>query len=314
MKNTLYAVLLALLCSGPAICQLAQLHPELCGTPNGVIALPQGISVTGGPEIELFIRLGAPALKIQGPYEIDEVCPLSDGRLVVFGNMSNGSSFSIVDPTKPSLVDTVWAYGPVLSPDEKWIVFRKFYPRTTDLPASDEYLRYDLSKSPMQNRSPGDTIDDQFDVGTAIYPLGWNNELVDNIGAPESQQHWHQSNFFWAADSRAVLFADRLMEERNIVLVTIDEKGATAASVFPIPGGMECADPSAAAKGKEAQPTRLRRIEFGPQEGPDRMISIDFEADGCAPKTLQLHSDSFQPAKTEPRVVERPTRKAVIDK
>lgn len=313
MKTTPLIVLLALSCSHPALCQLAQLHPELCGTPNAVVALPPAISAmrATGYDLNIFLRSGAPGIPIPGPLDVEEVCPLPDGRLVVFGNMMTGKSFSIVDPAKPSTIDTVWGYDPLLSPDQKWIVFRKFFPRQTDEPASDEYLRYDLSRTPAQNRSPGVGLDWTEEVGTAIYPLGWKNELADNIGAPEDQQHHHLSTFFWAPDSRALVFADVNQGKRSVVLITIDEKGATTASVSPFPDSMECDDPAAAAKGKKAQPTGLRHVEFAPQQGPDRLMFVDFEADGCAPKTQQLHTDSFQPAKTEPRVLEPPTRKTI---
>jgi hypothetical protein len=119
----------------------------LCGTPNGAISLPPQMSAIAGigGEVQLFFNNGAQSIQILGPDEVEEVCPLSDGRLVVFGSAarSGGRIFSIVDPTKPSLLDKVLGYDARLSPDQKWIVFRKFHVFNADLPFSDAYaLRF----------------------------------------------------------------------------------------------------------------------------------------------------------------------------
>src|ERR1035438_7516134 len=108
MRTAPIVSLLALLCSGPALCQLPQLHPELCGTPNGAISLPSEISATKGAglEVDVSLRRGAPSVRVPDVYEVEEVCPLRDGRFVVFGNMMSGMSFSIVEPANPLPVDT----------------------------------------------------------------------------------------------------------------------------------------------------------------------------------------------------------------
>jgi hypothetical protein len=225
--------------------------------------------------------------------------------------MMNGMSFSVVDPAAPSVLDTVLAYDPVLSPDGRWIVFRKFYPRQTELPASDEYLLYDLSVSSARNRRSSRDRDDDIDVGTSIYPVGWKNEFGDNVGAPEAQQHWHESAFFWSPDSRSILFADRNQGKDVLVLISIDRNGTATASVSPFPGGLDCDDPRASAKGRTAKPTGLRQVVFGPQTGGDRLLFVDFEGEVCLPKTQQIHSDEFKPAQLEIRPPNAPGRKSV---
>jgi hypothetical protein len=171
--------------------------------------------------------------------------------------------------------------------------------------------RYDLSRSPAQNRSPGDRDPDD-DVGTAIYPPGWKNEMGDVYDAPEDQMHFSLSPFFWAPDSRAVVFADANQKQNFVVFIAFDESGGATASVYPFPASLECDDPTAAANGQKAQPNGLRSVEILPRQGADRSMFIGFEADGCIPKPVQLHSDSFKPARTEARVVLPPTHKAKV--
>ena len=323
MKTRLTILLLAG-CSVPGFSQngfheVSQRTPELCGKTGGTVPLPNGFSATfgnsGGPTIS--VRNGAPAIPLKYPlYQIEEVCPLSGGRLVVFGEVvGNGSSFHIVDTASTSLLDTVLTLYPSTSPDQRWIVYNKFVPRSTELPPSSEYLLYYLSKSPVQNRAPGVSLDDTVDVGAPIYPSGWKNESGDNIGAPTNQRHSHlpggEAGFFWAPDSKAIVFADSHLGKSYIVLITLDEKDATTASVYPFADTMDCADTSATARGMQAEQTRLGHVEFGPQQGADRILFVDFQARGCNPKAIQLHRDSFQPSKSEARVLETPARKAL---
>jgi hypothetical protein len=244
------------------------------------------------------------------PYEITEVCALADGRLVIFGDAGYGANLSLVDEAHSQYLDTFLAHYALMSPDRRWIVYEKFYPRSTELPSSSEYLLYDLAKSPADNRAPGAGLAENTDMGAAIYPVGWKNESGDNIGAPENQQHGFIAPFFWASDSNAILFADGFMGKRNFVLVTIDEDAHTTASVYPFPEAAECGDGS----GRTLQPSGIRHVEFGPPEGSDRVMSIDVAGNGCTPKTLQIRADDFKPAKREGRVIPKPTRKTIKDR
>ncbi len=173
---------------------------------------------------------------------------------------------------------------------------------------SAEYLLYDLSRSPSQNRSARVGLEESVDVGTAIYPVGWMNESGDNIGAPEIQRHGLLSRFFWAQDSGAIVFADILTQSKpDIVLVTVDRKATATASVSPFPDTVLCENPDRTT----VQPTSLRKVGFGPEQGKDRIVLVDFEASGCVPKTLQITQDRFRPAAVEPRIFQNPTRRAI---
>jgi len=138
-----------------------------------------------------------------------------------------------------------------MSPDQRWIVYRKAYPsQGTELPVSQEYLLYDLSKSPAQNRAPGVALDDNGDVGAPIYPLGQKNLPGDNIGVPDHQLHSMVSDFYWSPDSKALVFADLLLDKVSLVLVPFSGSVADGALVSPperslgvcrrLSGGQQC--------------------------------------------------------------------------
>jgi hypothetical protein len=272
-----------------------------------VVSLPREFSVAfdqdGGANITM--KTGSPSVRIKDYfYAIDGVCPLGADRAVVFGDVGgSGTSVGVVDDTNPLHTDAALAFYPVMSPDQRWIAYEKFFPRQTELPSSDEYLLYDLSKTPEQNRQPGVGLDDNLDVGTAIYPPGWANQPGDNIGAPDNQRHGHVSDFYWSPESTTLAFADLLQGKVSLVLVDVGDSGTTRASVYPVNG----IDPtSQCGLGGGV----VSRIEFGPVQGADRLVFVDFHT-GCTPQRLELHRDAFQSAKIENRVTEKPTRKAI---
>jgi hypothetical protein len=281
MNRTPLVVFLAMSFSRLANGQLPQSHPDFCGMPGALVPVPPNVSAVSYPEkgySDLFIR-SDPAIRLDMDGEIDQACELPLHRIIVFGNSgAYGTKISIVDIEKPALIDTFLVYDPILSPDRRWIVYRKFFPRQTDLLSSDEYLLYDLSKNPAQNRPTEPFSLDRLDtdVGTPIYPPGWKNEPSENIGVPDGQRHGHKSSFFWSPDSRAIVFTDIFQEgEPDVVLIAINEKGATAAFVHPY-NAMECKGEDASAMGQQAQPA----VAFGPQQETDLLIFVKFQSPG----------------------------------
>lgn len=90
----------------------------------------------------------------------------------MFGDYG-GTDVFIVDKAKASILDSFLSFDPVMSPDQRWIVYQKTFP-LHGVEATEEYLIYDLTKSPAQNRPDGDTTNHE-DVGTTIYPPGMKN-------------------------------------------------------------------------------------------------------------------------------------------
>ena len=200
-----------------------------------------------------------------------------------------------------------------MSPNQRWLVYRKFYPRHTDLPVSEEYLLYDLTKSPTQNRLPDVPLTDHDNVGIAIFPLGQKNLNGDHIGVPDSQKHSFKTNaFLWAPDSRAIVFADILQGKLSIVLVTLDENGNTKGLVRPVSLSEVC--------GPTAQNGDLPLLDDAASavesdQGGDRLIHLVFitgMVPDCDPKKLDLRLGDFQQAATEVPVLRKPTHKAIV--
>lgn len=315
MKSSIVSILLLMLFTLTVFGQIDQTHPELCGKPDGVVPLPPNISATVDKwqgHGDLLIGPADSAVKISLPNvvdTIDEVCPISGGRLVVFARAGDTlNNIAIVDGVKASLIDSFYGFSAVMSPDQRWLSYGKFFPRHTDLPPSSEYLLYDLTKSPAQNRPPAITPDDWMNVGKPIFPLGQKNDNGDNIGVPEDQQHWMGSpSFYWTQDSRAIVFGDLLQKKFSIVLVTLDNSGNTTALVHPVSFPDIC--------GRAANEDYLNHFEsaeFGSGQGGDRSIRIRFNHPGCAPKTLEFHLSDFQPAQPELHESPKPKLKSII--
>ena len=74
-----------------------------------------------------------------------------------------------------------------MSPDQHWLIIRKFFPVHMDVPYTEEYLLYDLTKDGAGNRQPGVGLDEPADVGRPVYPVGLKNTDIDNINVPEEK-------------------------------------------------------------------------------------------------------------------------------
>jgi hypothetical protein len=317
MKNTIL-ILIALLPVFPSFGQISQNHPELCGKPDSAIPIPPNVSAIVDRwegHADLAFGTGGSAAKISLPGvvdEIEEVCLLPNGRFIVFGTAGDSLyNVNIIDPASAVLLDSFYGFTPGMSPNQRWLAYRKFYPRHTELQVSDEYLLYDLSKTAAQNRPPGIGLDDHEDVGLAIFPLGQKNVSGDHIGLPEDQRHETRSwSFLWAPDSRAVVFADSCQGKLSIVLVRVDEGRNTTALVHPISVAEIC--------GPAAQEANLPSLDIPDsrveaEQGGDRLIHLSFQTGmipGCEPKRLELRASAFQPVRAEVHV--EPNRKGII--
>ncbi len=303
----------------PSFGQIPQKYPEFCGKADRAVPLPANVRATinlsNGQGI-LYIQNGNTTTKIElnGVVNaVNEVCPLNDGRWVVFASShpeepEGTAEIYIVDSTRASLLETIWGFSPVLSPDQKWLVYRKFHPERAELLMSEEYLLYDLTKSPAQNRQLGIQSDDYDSVGITVFPASPNNRIFENIGVSEEQVHTPVSNFYWASDSRAVFFGDGLQGKLSIIWVNL-ENGKPAARVHPITSAEVCP-----AQAINLDQVGIENVEASAEQNGDRTIRVNFRlfTDACVPKTLELHRADFQPAKTEVHV--EPKRKdSIVD-
>ena len=294
--------------------QIAQSHPEYCGVSGqSNPPLPPDISAIIDPSdghVVVYIGQGSPATALRMPgysiSEIAEVCPLPDGRLVIFADFG-GTDVYIVDRIKASLTDSFMAYFPVMSPDQRWIVYRKFYSLHGVTDASDELLMYDLAKTPAQNRRGGDY--GATNPGGLIFPPRETDVPYDNIGVPSDQIHAIGRPLYWAPDGGNILFTDRVPGHADkIILVTIDDRGTSTVFDHEVTTADIC---GSEISGLDSNNWRIEGVRFGNDRGNGRSISLDFTSSDlhCRSHDLQLNSAKyFKLAKAEVHVQEKPAR------
>jgi hypothetical protein len=95
-----------------------------------------------------------------------------------------------------------------------------------------------------------------------------------------------------------VVFADNLQRTLSVVLVTINGD-ATKTYVHPVTMAEACGDPSK--PDVSTYSISISNPEVEAQQGGDRGIRIPVRASApvCAVSGVTLHSEDFQPAKTE---------------
>jgi len=322
MKQTVYALFLVIY-SYPAWGQIAQRRPEYCGLPGGMSpTIPYNLNaaVDPGGDATIYVGRGSSARGISLTFgglpplisEISQICPLADGRLVAFAGYLDSDVY-IINPAKDSLVDMFRAGASVISPNQRWIVFEKAAVR--GVAASSQYMLYDLNKPPGENRPKG--FGGVLEVGRVIFPPGYENFPGSNVDLPKEKQHGGLSRFFWAPDSRSIVFVDESVDGIGVIWVRIDENGAPAAFRRPLSRTEIC--------GREIQDEfswTLNGVQFQPDvPGGGTMLLDVFPWKGqpnvrdsvCNAHTLELRMEDFQPAKQEPNVWEEPVRGKIRD-
>lgn len=159
---------------------------------------------------------------------LDDTCPDVRGRDLMFASGQAGLVDVVIVNANPnwSVSDEFLAYDPVVSPDRRWVVFRRFYPADRVRTVSEEYSIYDLTKSRDGNRRRD--VDGNLVAGLPLYPLDKTprNGPSENAKAMEFALHtqhlFGSYSFYWSKDSRYLVFADRQDLRYIIVLVTFD--------------------------------------------------------------------------------------------
>lgn len=302
----------------PVTAQIAQAHPEYCGIPGGMNPTLPDISALLDPlDQHIVLRLGrndsGTSIPLPEPYinEIAEVCPLSDGRLIVFAKFG-GTDVTVVDPAKRAAVDHFLAYDPVsLSPDQRWIAYVKFF-ALHGVDGSDQLILYDLSGSPEQNRA--DTAGDDISPGAVAYPPGHENFPGSNINLPTEQRHSFGPHIYWADDGHAMAFEDAGPGGSGIALVALNEKGAASTFFHSLTPAEIC--------GTDVQTRnpnwrwQIAPVVIGADIGGSPSLAIDIAPSGdknCAQHTLRLQSEDFRPAAGESRPRPKYRRGAMKD-
>jgi hypothetical protein len=302
LKTYLAAYVLVLHFASALQGQINQDHPELCGNDmlgsqqlpvvsasinpsNGVATLT--LQLDGSPkEVEL---LGAHD-------EIRQVCPVPHGRLVVFG-WAGAYAVNIVDGKNGQILDAFLAYDPKISPDQSWLIMRRFYSFQTEFVVSQEYAIYDLRPRADSKRPGVSRI--MTAVGSTVYPVVPDSRRSYVLDVPESETHQFRSKgFYWTADSRTAVFADEVKNRLSIVLVRFEGRKATA-YMRPISAREVCGIETPS--GESLPETRLTNAEIDTAGNISPIMIATFRSvnSNCNTQPLTIRLDEFRTAPSE---------------
>lgn len=292
-------LLFLLLCclTNKAHAQISQDRPELCGSVESA-RLPDGISIStavGQGTSELSINYPKATIRLPGVQdEIRQVCSIPGHRILVFGAAGGSYNVTIVDLAHGVVADSFYAYDPVTSPDQHWIVSRAYYPPRSQVRFSEEYLLYDLTKSREANQlvpaSP------QADLaGLVIYPVVKNGTPFERTALSEEQVHtFCSSSFYWSSDSRFLVFGDCLNEAFSVILLDTQ-------SLITKTHALESSDICEQDDETTGVDAKLAGVSF--QLGSDGQRSINIRLilpkEACGDRSVLLSPTDFAPAEPE---------------
>jgi hypothetical protein len=160
--------------------------------------------------------------------QIDALRIVSPSRLVILGkSLPNLSIVTIVAMSQNRELDGVVCEKPTISPDGRYLAYLKFAPVHPGYgwSTSAEYLIYDLSLSPQENRTRFNSSQqtNPYNVGWPLYPPGTRNMPGDNLlEGQDVPVHWSISPFFWVSSSE-VAFVDRWHGSAYLVLASLSQ-------------------------------------------------------------------------------------------
>jgi hypothetical protein len=302
------------LASLPALGQIAQMSPELCGK-EYLLPIPANVSaVSSDAGVDLAIKLpnGTTKIRVSEPQKVQQICPMAWHKLLVFAMLDDFVYDIAVISEETAEVAHVGAIGPRISPDGRWLVYRMPFPlHLLGTTFTEAYGLYDLNKGSADNlvRSTDARIGAGWRV---VYPVVPNHAPFWTVGVPDSQTHeFRAASFFWALDSKSVVFADSLPGRLSIVWVRIGAGDEPTAYIHPVSVSEACG--AIPAKQLNQGYFTLSHADVG--ETPDGAAEVraDFSVveSACAPKTLVLHSGEFRKAELERYEPPRSERPAV---
>lgn len=285
--------------SSCANAQVFQNSPELCGSSDGrSVHMPDGLSinVSPGQGTAILTTSRGAALRLPGVREeITQVCVLPDNRLLLFGRAVGAYNVVIIDRALTRVLDSFYAYDPKVSPDQRWIVSRAFYPPQSDVTFSDEYVLYDLEPQVHTERMAPSQAS-KFDPETVIYPVIDGHRKAGRTALPPEQTHQFCSEeFYWSSDSRFLGFADCVKDSMSLVVTDVQQRETFVHKLSSIPN---CSQNTTGA----SSASKVTEMVVDPGGN----MTVRFSADrSCIPGELILGPSDFTPARREPSMARK---------
>jgi hypothetical protein len=180
-----------------------------------------------------------PAERVPLPDYLDQVYAIhrvAPNRALLLADLPAGAQFAGIIETPPArLIDSFWsAAKPSLSPDNRYILFVRFYPMHGADSYDDQYRLYDVlgtrasnwPERPAQDGPPTAPVSyDPTLAGIPVYPLKAGELGRENTNIEDGQAHERASEIIWSADSRKAVFADAQGGAMSLVVVTMPPGG-----------------------------------------------------------------------------------------
>lgn len=289
-----------------ALCQPIRVIP--CGDSSGLNRSDSpAVELTYMPaEHLILLRQGSSVLRLRvvSDDQIEKACLTSTANLLLVTHTAQSDRYTLRILT-PSLgkVDVIFDAGlPSISPDGRWLIRREWTPPGAPGAVSDEYLLYDLSKTPKENRGSDDSKQLAYHMpGRLVYPKTKEDRPFINVDVPPENAHEFRANSFsWDQESRTAAFADWLNGVLSVVIVVIEGDSAKT-FIRPIRSEEVCGQGDG-----DLLYVKAGRILFGPAASAARTISIDFApmsavlpSCGLSSKVLDISLTEFRPALEE---------------
>jgi hypothetical protein len=152
---------------------------------------------------------------------LQQMYVVNANRGYILGEFSSGIPIAtVLDFSTRTAIDQFLLYRPSLSDDRRYLSFMRFFPPHGDPNVSSQYMVYDLTALPTQNRVSGNlNPQDLENVGIPYFPANGTNVPSNNgiVHEPASP------SFFWLQDKHVVTIADRA--QSAIRLVVLDLRG-----------------------------------------------------------------------------------------
>lgn len=150
--------------------------------------------------------------------------------MIVFGELRNiADVVTILDLNAAIERDSILCYGPMLSTEKRYIVYKKFYPRFADPPAtSNVLLIYDLLKQPADNRLDQKRKNIGPDlIGIPIYPEDnlKNRSYSVWIEDPSKRHTVYPpgGKYLWTNDDKKLIFVDKYDGDNWLVAIDLSK-------------------------------------------------------------------------------------------
>lgn len=278
-------------------------QPGLCGPRESGVIAPLGITAVSegdsGTRVTMQLAKSVTTIEMPAVSKVEQVCRDIAGNLLFFGRLTELSyDVYIVNPVDGAVLDTIRATTPAISPDRRWLAYRAFWPRFSELEPSEEYLLYDLTGDAASNTSSEMDSPSLSERGFVAYPRVASLAPFFHAGLPPRFTHSSRSGaLHWSEDSKSLVFADSVEDELSVVLVTMGKTSRDLTSrTLAVARAQVCGDSENWDARAERPYLTLSSVAW---TGPELALHFETGFYTCSTRTLRVSEKDFRAAKVE---------------